>query len=112
MTDHEHGRAAVLERTQVPSRPVDGLDVEVVGRLVEHQQVVTAEHQRHQGRPSPFATARLSDRAVQVDRAEQVLNQGPGPGVRGPDVVGLAGHDDVAGARRLRSEVVGLVQIC
>ena len=110
VADHEHRRAAVLQRAQVLGQPVDGLDVQVVGRLVEHQQVVTAEHQRDQRRPAPFATAQLTDRAVQVDRAEQVLDQGPGPGVGGPDVIGLAGHDDVPD-RRLRREVVGLVQV-
>ena len=42
--DHEGGRAG----GQVPGQPVDRLDVEVVGRLVEDDQVVVAEQQRGQ----------------------------------------------------------------
>ena len=110
MTDHQHRGAAVLQRAQVPGQPVDGLDVEVVGGLVQHQQVVTAEHQRDQRGPAPLAAAQQADLAVQVDRPEQVLDQGPGPRVGGPHVIGLAADDHVPDGR-LRREVVGLVQV-
>ena len=98
------------KRAQVLGQPVHGFDVQVVGRLVEHEQVVPAEHQRDQRRAAPLATAEPADRAVQVDRPEQVLDQRPGPGIGGPDVIRLAAHDDVS-HRRLRREVVGLVQV-
>ncbi len=57
VADHEHRDRAGLERVQVLGEPGDGLDVEVVGRLVEHQQVVVAEQQRDQGDPAAFAAA-------------------------------------------------------
>ena len=44
---HERGRTA----RQVPGQPVDRLDVEVVGRLVEHDQVVVAEQEPRQRAP-------------------------------------------------------------
>jgi hypothetical protein len=110
VADHEHGRASVLQGAQVLGQPVHRLDIQVVGRLVEHQEVVAAEHQGDQRRPASLATAQLGHRAVQVDSAEQVFDQGPGPGVGGPDVIGLAVHDDVTDCR-LGSEVVGLVQV-
>ena len=40
---------------QALGQPVDRLDVEVVGRLVEHQQVVAAEQQLGQRRTAPLA---------------------------------------------------------
>ena len=47
---HDHQRLAA--RGQVVRQPVDALDVEVVGGLVEHQQVVLADQQPGPARPA------------------------------------------------------------
>ena len=90
-------------------QPADRLDVEVVGRLVEDQQVVIAEHQGDQRHPAALAAAEGGDLAFQVDLGQQVLHDRPGRGIGGPDVVGVAADDDVADGRG-RGEVVGLVR--
>ena len=41
-------RTVPLNFEQAVEQPLDRLDVEVVGRLVEHQHVVPAEHQLRQ----------------------------------------------------------------
>ena len=91
-------------------QPADGLDVEMVGRLVEDQQVVTAEHQGDQGHPAALAAAERGDLTFQVDLGQQVLDDRPGRGICGPHVVGPAADDDVADGRG-RGEIVGLMQV-
>ena len=57
--------------------PVDRLDVEVVGRLVEQQQVEVVEQQRGQRDAAALATGEASDRSVEVEIAEQVVDDVP-----------------------------------
>ena len=107
MADHEHRDGAGLQRVERVGQPGDGLDVEVVRRLVEHQQVVVAEQQLGQRDAATLPAGEGGELGVEVDVGQQVLDDRAGAGVGGPDVVGLAVDDDRAdgGAGR---DVVGL----
>ena len=59
--DDEHRAAAGGE---VAREPVDGLDVEVVRRLVEQQQLGAVEQQLGERDPAPLATRQRRDRRV------------------------------------------------
>src|SRR3546814_4677144 len=50
------------------------LDVEVVGGLVEDEQVVTAEQQRGQGAAAPLTAGEPDDGPVERDAGEQLLD--------------------------------------
>ena len=52
---------------QVGGQPGDALDVEVVGRLVERDDVPVADQQRRQLDPPPLATAERADHGVPGD---------------------------------------------
>ena len=80
---------------QVPGQPVDGLDVEVVGRLVEDQQLGVLEQQPRQRDPPPLAARQRPDRRIQpagqagqLHTAEQPLEHAPEGGVAGPLMLG------------------------
>ena len=94
----------------MPGQPSDDLDVEVVRRFVEHQDVVARKQHRGQRHPPPLATAEIADLAVQRNLGQQVLHHRPRLCLGRPDVVSAAVDDDVP-HRRLRREVVGLVQV-
>jgi hypothetical protein len=51
-------------RGQVAREPVDGLDVEVVRRLVEQEQVGAVEQQPREPDPPPLAARQRRDRRV------------------------------------------------
>ena len=61
MGDQDQG---ALELEQGLFEHVEGRDVEVVGRLVEHQQVGGAKHQSRQDGPGLLAAGELADRAA------------------------------------------------
>ena len=63
-----HDRARVL--LEEPLQPVDALGVEVVGGLVEQQQVGVGEQQPAQGDAAPLAARQRGDVGV-VGRAPQ-----------------------------------------
>ena len=108
MADH-HQRLGPLSR-QVAGQPPDDLDVEVVGRFVEHQDVVAREQHRGQRHAASLAAAEVAHLAVERHLGQQVLHHRPGLRLGRPDVVGPAVDDHVA-HRRLGGEVVGLVQV-
>ena len=83
-------------RGEVPGQPVDGLDVEVVGGLVEHDQVVVAEQQRGQRAAPPLAAGQAEHRAVEGDPGQQLLDDLAGARVGRPLVVGAAGEHRLA----------------
>ena len=98
-------RARVL--LEEPLQPVDRLGVEVVGRLVEQQQVGVAEEQAGEGHAALLAARERRDVGV-VGRAAQGVHRDvdvalEAPGVRGGDLVlerGLLGADGlVVGVR-------------
>ena len=69
-------------------QPRDRLDVEVVGRLVEHDQVVVTEQQRRERAAPALAAGEPGDGPVERDAGEQHLDDLAGARVRGPLVVG------------------------
>ena len=72
---------------EVSGQPGHGLDVEVVGRLVEHDQVVPRQQQGGERAAAPLATGQADDRAVEGHPGEQLLDDLPRGGVGGPLVV-------------------------
>ena len=84
--DHERGAAG----EQVLGEPADALDVEVVGGLVEDQEVEVLHERRAQGDPLALAAREPVDRGVEapVAAGTEALDDRAAAGVRGPLVVG------------------------
>ncbi len=84
--DDERGTAG----EQVLGQPPHALDVEVVGRLVEHEQVELLHQGRGERDPLPLAAGEPLDRRVQAASAAgaQALDDGAAARVGGPLVVG------------------------
>jgi len=80
---------------QVTGQPRHALDVEVVGRLVEHQQIGFGDQQRRQRHPAALATGEPLDRCVQAHlmQAEPVEHLAY-PGVAGPLVHRVEGRPE------------------
>ncbi len=95
---------------EVVGQPRDRLDVEVVGRLVEHDQVVVAEQQLGQRAAAPLAAGQPGHRAVEGDAGQQHLDHLAGPRVGGPLVVGAAAEHRLA-HRVGVLELVGLAEV-
>ena len=105
---HDDQRARVVDN--VLGEPADSLDVEVVGGLVENQQVDLGEQQPGQGGPAPLATAQTADQGLVVDFAEQVLHHRARPRIGGPGIgLGIAEHRVQHGL--VRVEVVALTEV-
>ena len=90
MADHQQGPVPGRPAPQLVGEPVHRLDVQVVGRLVQHQQVMVG--QQELGQPGPPRSPPLSrlTRASRSIPGQQVLDHGPGVGLRGPDMVAAA----------------------
>ena len=90
----EGGAAAGAPGGQVVGQPGHPLDVEVVGRLVQQEQVGVGHEQLGQREPPPLTAGHRPDQRLQaphvgrVDAAEQALEHVAHPGVTGPDVLG------------------------
>ena len=82
----------------------------MVGRLVEHQHVVSGDENPRQRDPAALATAEVGDIGVEVDVGKQVLDDCPRLRFGRPDVVGPAADDDLADGRTW-GEVVALPQV-
>ena len=96
-------RALVLG--EVALEPVDGLGVEVVGRLVEQQQVGRGQQQAAQRDAAALAAGELRDVGVggrQAQRVHRVLELRV-------EVPGVGGVDLVLQARELVRGLVGVV---
>ena len=111
---HDEQRSAA--RGEVLGQPADGLDVEVVRRLVEHEQLGAVEQEVGDRDPPPFATGQDGDlgvhpvrEAAQLDAAEQPVEHVAEAAVGGPLVVG-ARADERGADRRVPVELVALVQ--
>jgi hypothetical protein len=110
--DDEDGFAA---GQQVAGQPVDALDVEMVGRLVEHQQVVVGHQHPGQGHPAALPARECSDCGVQtrgeageIQAAEQPGEHLAGSCVPAPVVRLAVTKDDLAhGAGRVQVVVLG-----
>ena len=111
--DDEQRAAA---RGEMAREPVDGLDVEVVRRLVEQQQLRRAEQHAAERDPPPLAAREPRDRRVETVRepvernpAEQPVEHGAEGGVARPLVVG-APADQLGADRAAVVEVVVLAE--
>jgi hypothetical protein len=90
--DH-HERPDVLG--QVAGQPVDGVQVEMVGRLVEQQQVVGAAQQRGQRHPAALAPGHPLRRGLQVDPGQQRGEHRAAAHIRRPLVLGERAEDQL-----------------
>ena len=105
---HDDERAGPVDH--VLGEPVDRLDVEVVGGLVEDQQVDLDQQQPGQRGAPPLTTAQRADERLVIDATQQVLHHRPRPRVGGPRVgLHLAEHRVQHGL--LRVEVVALAEV-
>src|SRR6202020_1484956 len=84
------GRPAPLE---VAREPGDRLNVEVVGRLVEQQDVPLPGQQAGQLDPAPLAAAERADLRVPGDVGEQAADHVTGASVACPLVLGGIADD-------------------
>ena len=115
MGDRDHGvvRAGVLPH-DVVGQPGHPFDVEVVGRLVEQEQVGRGHEQRGEGHPSPLSAGQRPDEGVHapddrgVEPAEQADEHVAHSRVGGPLVLGdLADHGLVDGRAGVEPVVLG-----
>ncbi len=105
-------QGAVVRRPagpQVPRQPGDALHVEVVGGLVEQEDVPVADQDGRERHAAALTTREVTHAGVPRDVGDEAGDDVADLRVAGPDVlVGLA-HDAVT-HRGLLVEVVGLVQ--
>ncbi len=113
MGDDEQGAAAGGPAgARWVGQPVDALDVEVVGGLVEHEQVVVAEQHRGQRHPAPLPTGQLGDQRVvapghgDLDVGQQPAEHRAHRGVARPGVG--AGRQPLRAEHVLEHGAVGL----
>jgi hypothetical protein len=111
--DDEHRPAS---RRQVMRQPVDGFDVEMIGRLVEQQQLGAVEQQSRDRDPPALAAGQGRDRrvhavaeAAQLHAAEQPVEHRSKRAVRRPLVVRAPADERVAN-RRVLVELVALAK--
>ncbi len=84
---HDHQRAA--PGVQVLGQPVDAGHVEMVGRLVEDQQIRGADEESRQRHPAPLATGHLPGGRLRAEVGQaETAEHGAHPGVAGPLVLG------------------------
>ncbi len=102
MGDGDDRPPVVLE---VLLEPGDGLGVEVVGRLVEQQQVGSAEQQPAERDAAPLATGELGDVGVRRRQPQRVHRRFE----HLVEVPGVGGVDPVLEARELGGGLVGVV---
>ena len=81
---------------EVGREPGHRLDVEVVGRLVEHQEVVVAQEQLGERAAAALASGQAEHRPVQGDAGQQLLDDLTGARVGRPLVVGAAAEHGLA----------------
>ena len=98
---HDQHRAA--PRGEVMSEPVDAFDVEMVGRLVQQQQLGRVEQQARQRDAAALAAGEAGDRRVdalreerQRDAAEQPVEDAAERAVAGPFVIGARADERLA----------------
>jgi hypothetical protein len=94
---------------QVPGQPREALDVEVVGGLVEEQDVVVADQQAGQRDAAALPSRQRADRRVPGDVGDEPGDDVAHLGVAGPLVVLLVA-DDRSSDRAGLVEDVGLVE--
>ncbi len=111
--DDEAGAGAGERGGEVLGEPGDALDVEVVGRLVEEQQVGSGDEEGGEGHPAPLSAGERADRRPQaadhrrVETAEQPGEDVADAGVGRPLVLReVAEHGLVHGGRGIEGVVL------
>jgi hypothetical protein len=85
-------------RLEVGGEPGDALDVEVVGRLVEHEQVPLLHEQRRERHAAALAAGHRADDAVEADAVQpEAVEHLAHRGVAGPGVLGRLAQDRLVG---------------
>ena len=112
--DDEPGAGPGVHPGEVLGEPRDPLDVEVVGGLVEQQQVGRGDEQGREGDPAPLATGERPHEGTQsahhgcVEATEEPGQHVADPGVRGPLVLGeVTEHRLGHGAPGIEGVVLG-----
>ena len=105
--DHDQRRR---QRDQVLGQPGHGLHVEVVGGLVEDDQVVLVQQQLGERAAPPLAAGQPDHRPVELDPGQQLGDDLAGARLGGPGVVGLPGEYGVTHRVRV-VEGVALVEV-
>ncbi len=108
---HDDERAGIRRPSalEVPGEPRDALDVEVVGGLVEEDDVPVADEQGGEADAAALAAREAGDLRVPRDIREQAADDVAHPRVAGPHVL-LDAADDRLGDRHARIDHVGLVE--
>ena len=108
--DHERARVRRPAALEVLGEPGDALDVEVVGGLVEEEDVVVADEQGGERDAAALAAREVADRGLPRDVGGEARDDVADCGVAGPLVL-VAVADDRSGATVASpGEVVGLVE--
>ena len=81
VADHDDRAAPIA---QMPAEPVDRLDVQVVGGLVEQQHVGLGDEQRGERHAAPFAAGQPRRRSPEADPRQQLGHDRPHSGIRFP----------------------------
>ena len=90
-------------------QPGDAVDVEVVRRLIEDEQVPVADQQGGQGHPASLSAGEAGDRGIPVEIGDESGDDVACLGIGRPFVVGHVTDDGEADAR-LGVEVVALAE--
>ena len=107
--DEERARLLRPAALEVVGQPRDGVDVEMVGGLVEHEHVAVPDEHAGEIHATPLPAGELADPAVPGDVRDEAADDAADPGVRRPRVLGHVA-DDRVGDGRLRIERVGLLE--
>ena len=94
---------------EVVGQPRDGVDVEMVGGLVEHEHVEVADEHAGEIHATPLPAGKVADPAVPRDVRDEAAKDAADPRVRRPRVLGRVA-DDRVGDGRLRIESVRLLE--
>jgi hypothetical protein len=100
------GGPAALE---VAGQPGDALDIQVVGGLIQEEDVVVADQDAGQGDPAALPAAQISDGCIPRNVRDESVDDVPHPRVSRPDVFGGVADHRVGHGLAL-VEGVGLVE--
>ena len=107
--DEQRARLPRPAALEVVGQPGDGVDVEVVGGLVEHEHVEVADEHAGEVHATTLPAGELADSAVPGDVGDEAADDAADPRVRRPRVLGHVA-DDRVGDGGLRVERVGLLE--
>lgn len=92
------------------SQPADDLHVEMVGWLIEYQQVVAGQQDLGKRCPTAFTAGQAGHIGIEADSGQEVFDNRAGLGLSCPDVIGPSiGYDRSHSGSG--GEVVGLAQV-